>query len=65
MHPHGKAANTEASEPPFAGCVTLGKLLFSEDLGGCVLEAELGSNCREGTNVTAFYLLGNEEVVEV
>lgn len=65
MHPHGKAANTEASEPPFAGCVTLGKLLFSEDLGGCVLEAGLGSDCREGTNVTAFYLLGNEEVVEV
>lgn len=65
MHPHGKAANTEALEPPFAGCVTLGKLLFSEDLGGCVLEAGLGSNCREGTNVTAFYLLGNEEVVEV
>lgn len=65
MHPHGKAANTEDSEPPFAGCVTLGKLLFSEDLGGCVLEAGLGSNCHEGTNVTAFYLLGNEEVVEV
>lgn len=64
MHPHGKAANTEASEPPFAGCVTLGKLLFSEDLGGCVLEAGLGSDCREST-VTAFYLLGNEEVVEV
>lgn len=65
MHAHGKAANTEALEPPFAGCVTLGKLLFSEDLGGCVWEVELGSDCCEGTKVRAFYLLGNKEIVEV
>lgn len=45
--------------------MTLGKLLFSEDLGGCVWEVELGSDCCEGTKVRTFYLLGNKEIVEV